>query len=715
MSLVLLALLGACAGARRDQPVVRDLELEGVRQLSAGDIKARIVTGETPWWQRFWPFAEPEYFDPNAWAADLRRIERFYQAQGYYQARVVDSEVRRPGERDVRLRVRVTEGEPTHIAQVQVLGLEQLPADERARALDELPLVEGAVFREEDWAGVKETVRGRLRELGYAEAEVGGEVAVDVETREARVLLSTRPGQRYRFGNVFVATDANPKVSVKRIIEQAQGAVEKGEWYNETALAEAQARVFKMGVFGGVKVNRGAPDREAGTVPVVVDVREAPFHSLRAGGGVGVDQRRQEARVLAEYTDRNFGGGLRRLTTRARAGWAFIPSTLSVVRNRVQDNPRNGPVFDLLGEFEQPRLLFRDLRLQASLELEKGLEEAYGFYGGRARAGVVWQPHPAFSVFPSYNLELYWLSLYQRGGDPLLGGRTPQLVYGCRDADLVDPETGKARACRQALSYLDVTAEWDRRNDRNEPRRGYYASLSLQAGGGVLQGDFDYLRLLPEARFYQSFLKNDRLTLATRVRLGSLVPFRGPGSAPGEYPTSPIVNRFYAGGANSMRGFNARRLSPHVALTPAPPDPEDPNPLPPVLEPEATVPVGGNSLFESTVEARYQVSGPFVVAAFWDTGLVGVRDFRSWGREVGVGDLYHAVGVGLRYLTVVGPIRLDLARRLPFGPPLTVSNGEAYTGGRPGANCFGLGEGSGTFSGAPDSLCSFHISIGEAF
>jgi hypothetical protein len=66
--------------------------------------------------------------------------------------------------------------------------------------------------------------------------------------------------------------------------------VKQGAWYSETALLDAQSRVFKMGVFGAVKVNRGAPDRASLTVPVVVDVREAPIERITA---TGIQTRRQ--------------------------------------------------------------------------------------------------------------------------------------------------------------------------------------------------------------------------------------------------------------------------------------------------------------------------------------------------------------------------------------------------------------------------------------
>ncbi|MCP3139197.1 BamA/OMP85 family outer membrane protein [Pyxidicoccus xibeiensis] len=699
---LLLATACATTQERPAGPKVNDLEIRGTDQVDEGDIKERILTSESPWWG-FWPFGGPRYFDANAWQADLRRIQRYYQAQGYYDAAVVAAEVKPEGDDAVAISVEVKEGEPTRIGEIKDTGLkEALPPEfakeHYARVMEKLPLKEGDIFEEAAWEETKTLVLERLRELGYAEAEVGGEVQVDLakdKDTAATVELRVQPGKRYRFGNTFVATDANPQVPPRRIIEQVQGALSKGDWYSETKLAEAQARVFRMGVFGAVKVNRGAPDRESGTVPVVVDVRESPFRSVRLGGGVGVDAARQEVRVLGEWTHRNFRGGLRRLTVRGRVGYAFIPNVLDI--------KDSGPVFEVTTEFEQPRFLFRDLRLQTSITAERGLEQAYGFLGGRALAGVIWQPHPSFSVFPSYNLQLYRLT-----GQVSADARVPPIVLGCG--------TGSSTQCTVALSFLDVTFSWDRRDDAIEPRDGYFLGLSVQKGGGPFFGDFTYVRLLPDLRFYRPLDEDKRFVVALKVRAGSLNPAGG--------GQSSIVTRFFSGGGTAMRGFNGQRLSPMVALPTLVDTDGDGVPETESQEEEwDTVPVGGNSLLETSLELRYQFTESLMLAAFYDTGLVGIEDFSSSrGPKLFGPDHYHAVGMGLRYLTVVGPIRLDIARRLNIGRGLPVSTpGYIYpdSGG-----CFGIGSSrspngptspDAAFAGAPDGLCALHISIGEAF
>ena len=149
--------------------------------------------------------------------------------------------------------------------------------------------------------------------------------------------------------------------------EQVQLALAGERVYSDEALDEAQRRVFAMGVFSTVRVETGdGQTAPTGACPVVAHVREAPAHTLRLGGGLGFDQVRQEARLIGEWTDRNFLGGLRRLQARAIAGWAFLPSTLAVVRKQLEQGPRHGSIYRAALDFEQPRLFGRPVAAAAT-------------------------------------------------------------------------------------------------------------------------------------------------------------------------------------------------------------------------------------------------------------------------------------------------------------------------------------------------------------
>jgi translocation and assembly module TamA len=689
--------LVACGGrgARPDAPLVDSVEIEGAKAISDGELKQHIVTSEAT----FLPFDTDEPYDPNAWQADLRRIERYYQAHGYYNVAILEESVTPLSPKKVRIKVRLEEGEPVRVGSLEVTGLEALPTEHRETAMKSLPISLDKPFLEESWESLKSLLLERLRELGYAEAELEGEALVEPRDHRADLKVTVTPGVRYKFGPLFVATDPGAQVHRKRVVEQAEGAIDQGDWYSDSALQEAQTRIFSMGVFAAVKVGKGKPEPERGIIPIVIDVREAPFRSVRSGFGIGLDSGRNELRLLADFTHRNFLGDLRRFTLSGKAGYAFLPSIPDVLFNPEVAGLKSGPIVKLRAEFEQPHFLFRYVRFQTSLEGEHGIEPAYTFNSARLRTGLVWQPLPALSIVPSYNLE----------------------VYGLPEGDARAQRTLPLGCTNCWLSFVEQRVEWDGRDNPLEPKQGAYAALALQEGGGPLSGSFSYLRFFPDVRAYVT-PGEGRLTLAGKLRFGTLIPF-APNDPITGLPTSPVVARFYSGGAD-MRGFNSRRLSPMIVVPRIQDLDSNGNPIPGrTLQGEA-LPIGGNGLFEGSIEARYLVTEKLVVAVFFDTGFVTEEAFRFDAFS----QLQYAVGLGLRFPTLVGPIRIDLAYRLNIGPslplrtPLTIdpATGQivpqyppvAFDGAR---GCFVGGFSNAGHAGFPESPCAFHIFIGEAF
>jgi translocation and assembly module TamA len=672
-------LVGCASQQKKQAPVVRDLQINGNHQIPSRQIEKKILTAKTGWW----PFATRQYFDPVSWEADLRRIVRLYETRGYYQTRIAhQASIPRPD--GVALEVAVDEGAVTRVGAFVVTGLEGLPADDREAALKKMSIKVGAPFEESDWDDAKSGIVSRLRARGYAKVSADGQALVDVKTHLAAVTLAVRAGLRYHFGAIDVKTEPEARVPALFVWEQVRLAIPDGATFSDEALAEAERRVFGMGLFGTVKVAGGTADDATATIPVVATVHEAPFHTLRLGGGIIIDQIHQEARLISDWTHRNFLGGTRKLTIHAEAGWAFLPNIYAVASNELSEAPRSGPVADVGTTFEQPRLFGRpSLTQQSSIELERTIQQSYDNLGARLSAGVVWKPRARLSIFPAYHLEVDYLN-----GSPINSAAAAPLTLGCQTT---------SGSCTVLLSYIEEVLTWDRRDKALEPRNGFFASVSFQQGGGPLQGDFGYLRVLPDVRAYVSFLDDQALTLSARLKVGELWALSG---------DSAVVIRFYGGGANSMRGFSERRLSP-LLEAPAP------GTNPPVTE---TVPIGGNGQFDGSFEARYSVLQNLRVATFVDVGQVTTGLF-------GPGDLpgvQWAVGLGLRYLTPIGPIRIDVARRLPFGtlPPLYAAN--PHTGQivpqsySVDTSCFGL-FGSQPTTPVTDGSCVLQISIGEAF
>jgi outer membrane protein assembly factor BamA len=675
--------------------VVTAFEISGAKQVSPGDIEDKIVTSQANFFAYL--FGPVPTFDPTTWTADLRRIERYYQSLGFYQAEVVEEEVLPDGKGGVHVSLRIDEGNPTHVSAIEIEGLESLPEPLRQQAVRRLSLQIGQVFREADWSTAKAQLKSRLRDLGFAEAEVGGEAFVEVTSQTARVQLIADPGPRLKFGSIFVASGRRSQVKPELIIAHAEPALRRGDWFSESALADAQARVFKMGVFGAVKVSAGIPDLDSGTVPIIIDVREAPFHTVRYGGGVGVDPARQEVRTLAEYTDRNFLGGLRKLSLKAKVGWAFLPA--------VWDIQYNGFIFDFLAQFEQPNFFAPSLKLLVSTNLYKQVEDAYGYIGGRGQLGVAWQPFPGVTIYPSYNFELDYVSGQTTG----LTGDVPTLAYGCNTA-----ENG---SCFQRLSYLEQALSWDARDDVVDPKKGFLLGVSFQESGAWLGSEYTYTRILPEARGYVTV---GRVTFAARLMVGTLlVPAQcalaAEASQNSTCTPSPIVNRFFAGGEGSNRGFGSRQLSPLLPLANQPLTPVQ-GLVSPIGAPTAygrAIPIGGNGLLNASLELRWNFVGNFVLAFFVDAGFVsyGAFNFDEFPTT------QVSVGIGLRYRTPIGLLRVDFGYRLNVGGPLPIVPVRPPVQYGDNTACIAIGPGpnSPSYAGAPWSRCALSFAVGESF
>jgi translocation and assembly module TamA len=377
-------------------------------------------------------------------------------------------------------------------------------------------------------------------------------------------------------------------------------------------------------------------------------VREAPFRTLRFGPGIGLESTRWEARGVAGWTHRNFGGDLRRVSVDGRAGYAWLPNAITAIKNPNADDVRVGWIGQLTLEYAQPAALTRYVDSSAKVEVERGLELAYRFWAERLQLGLPLRFSPRWTLVPSYNLEVYELS------DVPSGDSTSErpILENC-------PNT----IC--LLSYLEQRIAWDRRDSPVETRRGFYAAISVQEGVNLGGYGYRYLRFLPEVRGFVPAGPNT--VLAARARVGALVPVNERGDP-------PIVARFFSGGPSSMRGFTTRSLSPVNA---------------------AGVPIGGNGLLDGSLELRQGLLGALGGVLFVDVGRVlGEGPSPSAYRDVlDLSRLELAVGGGLRYATLFGPVRLDVGLRPRMFTYVTGFTSLVH----------------GRFPGA------VHISIGEAF
>lgn len=181
---------------------------------------------------------------------------------------------------------------------------------------------------------------------------------------------------------------------------------------------------------------------------------------------------------------------------------------------------------------------------------------------------------------------------------------------------------------RYHMLGLHFGASYDRRDNTLDPKRGFYLDADLTPFW-EFQANQGGLAAVLEGRGYIPLGADERFVLAGRARIGSLMGF--------DASNAPANLLFLSGGGNSVRGYayNSRGIGSGSSLT------------------------GGLSLINLSVEARWEVTDTLGLVAFADAGLVG-----STAMPGETGDWHAGLGLGLRYQTGLGPLRVDIARGL---------------------------------------------------
>ena len=184
---------------------------------------------------------------------------------------------------------------------------------------------------------------------------------------------------------------------------------------------------------------------------------------------------------------------------------------------------------------------------------------------------------------------------------------------------------------RVLVSSLSPALVWDLRDDVFNPRKGALYGIVLKEALRELWSQADFSKLIVQGSW---FLPVNTEVLALSARAGMAWPFRGT-------PEVPLHERFYAGGSSTVRGFRQDAIGPSVL---------DVNGDP--------IPTGGSSMLVLNAELRLNPGEGLGGVLFCDAGNV-------WpGQQIDVKDLRSSFGVGIRYGTPVGPLRIDYGQKI---------------------------------------------------
>lgn len=520
---------------------------------------------------------------------DLERIKAFYRKHGYQDV-AAESQIYRDAKGSgLYVHVKITEGLQHRVGQVKIEGVTLFPEREVRQAVTLKP---GAVYHAEALQEDLRLIKQYYGDRGYIHAEVSPDPQLDSAAKRVNLTYHITEHERVAINRIEVRGN----LKTKDVVVRREMRVYPGEIFDGARIRKSIDRLYNLGYFEEVTVDTeptAAPERE----DLIVEVKESKTGSFSFGGGFSSVDRLVG---LIELEQRNFD-------------W------------------RNWPGFTGAGQ---------DLRLRAEI-------------GSVRRYFDISFTEPwLFGTPNSFGIDLYnrtrlrssSLGLAfeeeQRGGGLRLGrefidglrGQVNYQLYRTEISDIV-PEASADLRAEEGTNTISVTGtslSWDTRDNRFDPTRGVYMFASGDLAGGIFGADRDFFRLQTGASTY---VPHWGLVFEARFRAGIVDAYSGDDEV-------PIFERFFGGGAGTIRGFEERRVGPR--------------------DPFSNDPIGGEALLIGNLEEVMTLvrdeRGRAILkgSLFFDIGNV-------WRRVDEFGEDFRAgAGVGVRVNTPIGPLRFDV-------------------------------------------------------
>jgi outer membrane protein insertion porin family len=727
---------GLLAQSTRDQeredPEVRGLVLKGVKHVDVQELLKSMSTqsskcrsllirpfclvSHSP------TFEDKHYLDRAELRRDVLRIRLIYWKRGYRDTQV-DTTVERTGPKQVRVTFTVQENEPTVIRKLSLVYDSTLISD---RTRDRLTLL-----RAKDPVdlvlldSMRVLLQDQLWDLGYGDAVVDTSLVVNDSARLADVTFTMTPNRRTTVGTVTIS--GTNRVDEKTVRHSL--TFKSGDLFRQSDILESQRNLYESNLFRLAAIF--VPPVPDSVKPVTIEVTEAPLHEIRYGPGLNnIDF----GQFQAHYTSYNMLGGARRLDVDGTVGNLFASSLQGrgFFRDVAADvgdqkvEPYLQPTYNASIDFKQPAFLQRP-------------KDAFGV-GGFAHRSI----NPGVFIDEGYGGQATYTHTFTTRAPVSLNYRYERNrvqagdVYFCVNYGVCDTLTIGTLRGTQSLSPLTLTGFIDRSDLPFSPTKGYVARVDIEHASSLTASDYRYNRVFFDAAIY-GHKSRTKQVYSAHLRAGFVRALSGGNDNGAIHPRK----RFYAGGANSVRGFGESQLGPRIltingdstvlnatttlpgaagtcALTVAAVKYCNPN-APSLRTTDFTPqPLGGTSLLEGSVEYRIplplgQTLRNFVGAIFIDAGIVGRGQIRGVQTLSAItrGTTAITPGFGIRYQSPVGPIRIDFGINPNRTEDLSVvtavrdSTGQVHIVALPTARHFSQGGGF--------HRLVLHFSIGEAY
>jgi len=588
---------------------------------------------------------------------DIHGMEDLYRANGFEQIKISSKVSDDYGghENDLALEISVDEGPQTLVGAFRMEGTQAFSEEQLAAHIN---TAKGQPFSEFDIAQDRDNLLNYYFNHGFPNATFeAAAIPIPGEANRTDVTFKIHEGDQVFVDQVYVS-GLN---FTKPFVVQRELQTKPGDSLSQIDMLQTQQRLYDLSIFSQVGTAVQNPTGNEPRKNVLVDVEEAKRYTFNYGVGlefqtgqpsaVGNNQAKGQTgvspRVSLGITRLNFRGRNHTITFKADVGSLQQRGLLSYTAPRWFNSPNWKLSLTAFYDNTLDVTTFTSQRLEGSVQAEqivsKATTMAYRFTYRRVKASNI-------NISPA---EIPLLSLPVRVGEP-------------------------------GFSYIR-----NKRDNNIETTRGSYTTIDAAVAASYFGSEADFSSILTQNSTYHAFGKNrptdKKFVFARSTRIGLETAFGNtlilpPGQAcPNLGQTTcpsttviPLAERFLTGGGNSHRGFGLNQAGPR--------------------DPVTGFPVGGSALFLNNVELRLPPTNlPYVqdnlgFAVFEDAGNVFTdgRDMLNnllrWrqknpqlclqpgtANQCDYSYISHAVGVGVRYKTPIGPVRFDFGYNL--NPP----------------------------------------------
>lgn len=522
------------------------------------------------------PMKEGDIYNPDAMDAERDALKEFYNAIGYLNVEVLDPEVKIEGSA-ANLLIAIKEGRQTLINSVEVKGALSFSDADIKKAVG---LKRGEPYNEVDISNARYRVLDMYSDKGFMDVKI--DVKRDVEEKGARLTFEINEGPVTYFGKTIIKGN---RKTMRNLIERDLLHSE-GTPLNHSLLLKERQRLYKTGLFTDITfepLNKYDSKRD-----VLVNVAEGNAGAVELGIGYGDYEK---LRGFIDVSYRNLFGMNRQGSFRTE---------LSSLERRF-----------ILNYFD-PWFLNRPTPFRAVLLNEERAEKnvdtkeiSYRLRRQAATAGFEKELNDKFKGELYYDFSI--VNTYDVKPDVVLTKEDTGTLF---------------------ISDFRGGIIFDTRDNPFDPRSGILAGATLKLASGLLFSQVDFVKLIFNGNFYHEISR--RFVAGLSVRGGAAQGF-------GATNELPLVERFFLGGRNTVRGYAQDTLGPKGA--------------------DGT-PTGGNVFLMGNMEMRTSLSKGIGMVAFIDCGNVWLKT-----KEVNM-SLKYTAGIGVRYSTPVGPLRVDYGYKL---------------------------------------------------